>query len=186
MVTPRERRKIDINVGVGVGVVSISHRTLAHTHSSSSGRSKAGFLCRLDANVLDMVKTLCRCVDFARFAFVLFHFSIRTERTPNGNLRLSYFYEFRRSLSLSLSLLHSFYQPLNFTLDLCSPFFSVTCSTENFRPNFYWILYVMLPHRAHYLSSQSTPQSNSLWISCLSIVCLCVYTALCTCAMTIA
>lgn len=142
---------------------------------ASSGRSKAGSLCRLDANVLDMVKTLCRCVDFARFAFVLFHFSIRTNAYRMAICVSHIFTNFAvRSLFHLVCFIH--FIILSTLLLIFVSLTSASPVPQKISAKFPLnTIYVMLPHRAHhYLSSQSAPQSNSLWISCLSIVCLCV------------
>lgn len=113
---------------------------------------------------------------FIFFPFLFFFNS--KERIPNGNLRLTHFYVFCSPFSLSHSSHLSFYHgpafiSISFPVLLTRPLhdFTVTCSVENC-PKFPLnkLCYLIVPT----ISSPSTPQSNSLWISCLSVVSECV------------
>lgn len=184
MVTPRECRKIDINVGVGV--VSISH--LAHKHTyihRAVGDYKMASCIGSMPMYLILVKALCRCVDFARFSFVVFHFSIRksayrmaicvsrifTYFTVHFLIHILSYYRFiihrppphpSHPLALTLTLTYILHRHL-----FHGKFSKFPLNTM--------LRFLIVPT----ISSQSTPQSNSLWISCLSVVCvLCARTIL--------
>lgn len=181
MVTPRECRKIDINVGVGV--VSISHLAHKHTyiHRAVGDYTMASCIGSMPMYLI-LVKALCRCVDFARFSFVVFHFSIRksayrmaicvsrifTYFTVHFLIHILSYYRFiihrppppspTPSCTHSYTHLHTSPSPV--------PWKIFQISIE---------YYVTFPHRAHYLITIYT--TIKFIVDFLSICCVC---ALCT------